>query len=68
MSHHPWPTTHSRTGSFLSFVQHRPGQVPATSSKLHAVASLVVLGFLGEEQAEPVMAEYRRRLADAVTC
>jgi hypothetical protein len=35
---------------------------------LHVVANLVVLGFLGEEQAELVMAEYRRRLADAVTC
>jgi hypothetical protein len=58
----------SRIGSFLSFIQHRPGQVPATSSKLHAVASLVVPGFLGQEQAEPVMAEYRRRFADAVTC
>jgi hypothetical protein len=45
-----------------------PGLVPATSSKLHAVASLVVLGFLGEEQAELVMAEHRRRLANAVTC
>ncbi|MGD0287254.1 MAG: hypothetical protein ABSC31_12910 [Acidimicrobiales bacterium] len=42
--------------------------MPATSSKLDAVASPVVLGFLGEEQAEPVTAEYRRRLADAVTC
>ncbi|MGA2805838.1 MAG: hypothetical protein ABSF89_15860 [Acidimicrobiales bacterium] len=42
--------------------------MPATSSKLHAVASLVVLGFLGEEQAELVMAEHRRRLANAVTC
>jgi hypothetical protein len=35
---------------------------------LHAVANLVVLGFLGEEQAKLVMAEYRRRLVDAVTC
>ena len=41
--------------------------MPDTSSKLHAVACLVLLGFLGEEQTEPLMGEYRRRLADAAT-